>query len=303
MYFSLLNYKFLFIITLFNSFLSLLIEDSDLKITDNYIDDIILNSSNNYTIKFNISLLDNQNIYLSLISKNNSNFTINSKIKNTTTNSFSKMINNTEVGDNICNIKINSSNDNIIQIIHIKNNSYSSYRKITEDDDETIEIKKKFYNFVKFLDDDKNIKVEIKFKDNLKNNVTYGIVRLLSENENYIPRVETFLNKGLIENYGYKKVNKEKSFEIKDIEYDKDDKKNGIYTAFILSINSTANIEHDYSIIINEDIMNEFLIGSIVVALIFAVITFFLIRRKQNVGEKKTGEEFYEEKREEEKEP
>ena len=303
MYFSLLNYKFLFIITLFNSFLSLLIEDSDLKITDNYIDDIILNSSNNYTIKFNISLLDNQNIYLSLISKNNSNFTINSKIKNTTTNSFSKMINNTEVGDNICNIKINSSNDNIIQIIHIKNNSYSSYRKITEDDDETIEIKKKFYNFVKFLDDDKNIKVEIKFKDNLKNNVTYGIVRLLSENENYIPRVETFLNKGLIENYGYKKVNKEKSFEIKDIEYDKDDKKNGIYTAFILSINSTANIEHDYSIIINEDIMNEFLIGSIVVALIFAVITFFLIRRKQNVGEKKTGEEFYEEKQEEEKEP
>jgi preprotein translocase subunit YajC len=303
MYFSLLNYKFLFIITLFNSFLSLLIEDSDLKITDNYIDDIILNSSNNYTIKFNISLLDNQNIYLSLISKNNSNFTINSNFKNATTKSFSNMINSTEVGDNICTININSSNDNIIQIIHIKNNSYSSYRKITEDDDETIEIKKKFYNFVKFLDDDKNIKVEIKFKDNLKNNVICGIVRLLSNNENYIPRVETFKDKGLIDKYNNKKIKKEKSFEIKNIEYDKDDKKNGIYTAFILSINSTANIEHDYSIIINEDIMNEFLIGSIIVALIFAVITFFLIRRKQNVGEKKTGEEFYEEKQEEEKEP
>ena len=48
--------------------------------------------------------------------------------------------------------------------------------------------------------------------------------------------------------------------------------------------------------------MNSFLLGSIIVAFIFAVITFFLIRRKQNVGEKKTGVEFSEEKQEEEKE-
>ena len=198
-------------------------------------------------------------------------------------------------------ISISSEKDNTIQIIHIKNTTDSLYCKVKEDDDETIKIKKKYYNFVKFIGDDKTIKVDIKFKDNLKNNISYGIVRLLSKNEKYIPRVETFKEKGLIDKYDNEKMKKEKTITIKKINHEKDDEDNGIYTAFILSINSSATFK-DYSIIINEDIMNNFLLGSIIVALIFAVITFFLIRRKQNVGEKKTGEEFYEEKQEEEKE-
>ena len=195
-------------------------------------------------------------------------------------------------------IIISSENDNKIQIVHIKNTSDSLYYKVKEDDDETIKIKKKYYNFVKFIGDDKTIKVDIKFKDNLKNNISYGIVRLLSKNEKYIPRVETFKEKGLIDKYDNEKMKKEKTITIKKINHEKDDEDNGIYTAFILSINSSATFK-DYSIIINEDIMNNFLLGSIIVALIFAVITFFLIRRKKNINEKGIDDDFYKENKDE----
>ena len=308
MYSSSLNYKFVFILTLFNTFICLLDSGSNLlaNLADNYIDDIVLNSSEPFTI--NLDLKEKELIHLSLISYDKSNFTIiDTNIKfqtnaSNTTNSYLREINISMV-KNVDKpyIIISSENDNKIQIVHIKNTSDSLYYKVKEDDDETIKIKKKYYNFVKFIGDDKTIKVDIKFKDNLKNNISYGIVRLLSKNEKYIPRVETFKEKGLIDKYDNEKMKKEKTITIKKINHEKDDEDNGIYTAFILSINSSATFK-DYSIIINEDIMNNFLLGSIIVALIFAVITFFLIRRKQNVGEKKTGEEFYEEKQEEEKE-
>lgn len=308
MYSSSLNYKFVFILTLFNTFICLLDSGSNFlaNLADNYIDDIVLNSSEPFTI--NLDLKEKELIYLSLISYDKSNFTIiDTNIKfqtnaSNTTNSYLREINNSMIknGDKPY-ISISSEKDNTIQIIHIKNTTDSLYCKVKEDDDETIKIKKKYYNFVKFIGDDKTIKVDIKFKDNLKNNISYGIVRLLSKNEKYIPRVETFKEKGLIDKYDNEKMKKEKTITIKKINHEKDDEDNGIYTAFILSINSSATFK-DYSIIINEDIMNNFLLGSIIVALIFAVITFFLIRRKQNVGEKKTGEEFYEEKQEEEKE-
>ena len=308
MHSSSLNYKFVFILTLFNTFICLLDSGSNLlaDIEDNYIGDIVLNSSEPFTI--NLDLKEKELIHLSLISYDKSNFTIiDTNIKfqtnaSNTTNSYLREIDISMIknGDKPY-IIISSENDNKIQIVHIKNTSDSLYYKVKEDDDETIKIKKKYYNFVKFIGDDKTIKVDIKFKDNLKNNISYGIVRLLSKNEKYIPRVETFKEKGLIDKYDNEKMKKEKTITIKKINHEKDDEDNGIYTAFILSINSSATFK-DYSIIINEDIMNNFLLGSIIVALIFAVITFFLIRRKQNVGEKKTGEEFYEEKQEEEKE-
>ena len=308
MYSSSLNYKFVFILTLFNTFICLLDSGYNLlaNLEDNYIGDIVLNSSEPFTI--NLDLKEKELIYLSLISYDKSNFTIiDTNIKfqtnaSNTTNSYLREIDISMIknGDKPY-ISICSEKDNTIQIIHIKNTTDSLYCKVKEDDDETIKIKKKYYNFVKFIGDDKTIKVDIKFKDNLKNNISYGIVRLLSKNEKYIPRVETFKEKGLIDKYDNEKMKKEKTITIKKINHEKDDEDNGIYTAFILSINSSATFK-DYSIIINEDIMNNFLLGSIIVALIFAVITFFLIRRKQNVGEKKTGEEFYEEKQEEEKE-
>ena len=51
--------------------------------------------------------------------------------------------------------------------------------------------------------------------------------------------------------------------------------------AFIFSIDSEKKIDN-YSFAINSEIINVFLIVSIVIALIFAIITFFLIRRKQS---------------------
>ena len=310
MYFSSLNYNLLFILTLFNPLLSLLIGDSVFNMTDNYINNIQLNSSNNFSIKLNLNIEEKDYIYLSLISYEKLNFTIitniinNNFINGITINSISKEISNPKIESGeqpFISISSVDNQTNMIQIIHIKNNSHSQYYNFDKGDDETVKINKNYYNLVKFLkNDEKKINVEIKFKDNLKNNIYYGIVRLLSKDKNYIPIVNSFKKVGLIDNYDLSEVKKkEKIIKIKDIEENSD---TNIHKAFILSIDSRATINNDYSVIINEDIMNKFLLGSIIVALIFAVITFFLIRRKQNIREKKTGEEFLEEKQEEEKE-
>ena len=87
------------------------------------------------------------------------------------------------------------------------------------------------------------------------------------------------------------------SFEVKDFQLNKNNNKK--ITAFVCSI-VTDNEIKEYSVIINKDIMSFFLIGSIILALIFAVITFFLIRRKQSIT-KHIGDDFYDEKSEEEK--
>ena len=62
----------------------------------------------------------------------------------------------------------------------------------------------------------------------------------------------------------------------------------------------------EFSFTINSEIINVFLIVSIVIALVFAVITFFLIRRKQTseMLNVEGGENFYkkEEKEKDDKE-
>ena len=86
------------------------------------------------------------------------------------------------------------------------------------------------------------------------------------------------------------------------------DSSNGLknYIAFIFSINSNNGEIKEYSFTINSEIINVFLIVSIVIALIFAVITFFLIRRKQTseMLNVEGGENFYkkEEKEKDDKE-
>ena len=82
--------------------------------------------------------------------------------------------------------------------------------------------------------------------------------------------------------------------------------------AFIFSVD--VNTKQTFSYSINSEIINIFLIVSIVIALVFAVITFFLIRRKQSAdsnsiegaegllkGDKEEGEGEGKEKEKEEK--
>ena len=115
---------------------------------------------------------------------------------------------------------------------------------------------------------------------------------------NYIPRAFNFeaRNESLEIHKDLEKENIIK-FEKSYIEEDENNNKN---FAFVFSIESDENID-EYTVIFNKDIMNKFLIGSIILALIFGIITFFLIRRKQ-VMTKSIGDDFYDENTEEEKE-
>ena len=201
-------------------------------------------------------------------------------------------INTKNIINNKLDIKINialsstSSTETIVQIFKVINNEY---RNITEKYKEKININSK--NFIKFLDKkETRIKVEINFKTEIDDEIAYGIISLPTNNTQYLPTSFSF-------NKTYKEIKKESHSKIKEIEIQEEVKqKNDYYGmqhfAFIFSIKNNK----EYEIRINYDIMDIFLICSIILALIFAVITFFLIRIKQPT--QKTND-FYEEKKEE----
>jgi hypothetical protein len=201
-------------------------------------------------------------------------------------------INTKNIINNKLDIKINialsstSSTETIVQIFKVINNEY---RNITEKNKEKININSK--NFIKFLDKkETRIKVEINFKTEIDDEIAYGIISLPTNKTQFLPTSFSF-------NKTYEEIKKESHSKIKEIEIQEEVKKMNDYYgmqhfAFIFSIKNNK----EYEIRINYDIMDIFLICSIILALIFAVITFFLIRIKQPT--QKTND-FYEEKKEE----
>ena len=285
-------YKFYLSIIVINSISSMLTDDPEIiDIEGNIIVNFSLNANESKTL--NLSYNKNSNNYVSFLSLDNLKFNLEST--KTELNSKDKTLSEIEVknlaeGDLLVNIT--SEKDNRIEVINIINDSQTSYFEITTDDKK---FNKKNYNFVKFLENKDRLKVEINFKKEYEGKLHYGIVHLASKNISYIPRAFYFGNR--IKNKKEEDLKKDMSFTFKDIEISQKDNKKE--TAFICSIQTNETIEN-YSVIINKDIMNNFLIGSIILALIFAVITFFLIRRKQNIT-KHVGDDFYDEKSEEEK--
>ena len=281
-------YKYYLVIILFNLFLSLSINDS-IEISENILTNITLNeSSPNFT--FNIDTSKGNYISLFSLSGVDFNVTINEiNLPEKVTKSFQTTISNTN--GNPITINLSSKENNIIEIIIVKNETKYKYFEI-KNEDQNYKINN-YYNFVKFLDDDKRIKVEI--KDLKVMGLCHcGIVQLATKKINFIPPVTNFKNE--LKKEKNKNISEEFDFEIGTIKYDKNPKKEN--SAFICSIETDEEIK-EYTVIINKDIMNKFLIGSIVVALIFAIITFFLIRRKQNIT-KSIEDDYYEEKTEEE---
>ena len=285
-------YKFYLSIIVINLISSMLTDAPEIiDIKGNIIKNFSLNANESKTL--NLAYNKNSNNYVSFLSLDNLKFNLEST--KTELNSKNKTLSEIEVkdlteGDLLVNIT--SEKNNRIEIINIINDDKSSYFEITADDQK---FNGKNYNFLKFLDNKDKLKVEINFKKKYEGKLHYGIVHLASKNINYIPRAFNFENR--IKNKKQEDLKKDMSFEFKDIELSKKDIKKK--TAFICSIETNETIEN-YSVIINKDIMNKFLIGSIILALIFAVITFFLIRRKQNIT-KHIGDDFYDEKSEEEK--
>ena len=301
----LLKYLNIFVfLSLFSPFLSLYInrpisnlEDEEKNfIGPNNISTINLDQGE--TITFNFTYENNQSSNISIFSKNNKTFTVTSNIDKLNKESTTKLKEELESKDFVENpyLSISSNDKNTIEIINIVKDPYSFYYNIIEDDDKEITINN--YNFVRFIHSDEyKINVDIKFNKEMNCKVFYGNVSLSSNDSYLIPKAFNFEGNKYIKNKTMQDEN-ELSIEIKDL-----NPTQGII-AFIFSINTTESIE--FEVTINKDIMNIFLIGSIAFALIFAVITFFLIRRKQNIS-KSADDDFYkvgakEEEKEEEKE-
>jgi uncharacterized membrane protein len=143
-------------------------------------------------------------------------------------------------------------------------------------------------NFIIFLENENSTETfDMKFKFNEGNNIigkkaTYGFLYLPNENNQYLALGKHY-KKLTIGNLSEHTIDKlEFELKAKHIYYKKQNQ-DAVKTkfAFIFSIDSDKMVG-TYSFSINSEIINIFLIVSIVIALVFAVITFFLIRRKQS---------------------
>lgn len=286
-------FKIFLLLTLYRQFLSLFATEDTfnleepllIELTDN---DIITNKfSEDQTIKLNLSYKINHISYFSIFSINGTEFVINSKIDKLNKNITNKIATNLSSSDfkNDTTILITPKNNCSIEFINIVNDTYSEYEKIDKDKDGK-EIKVTKYNFVRFINNsEKKINIQINFNKTPKGNFCYKVESLSSDNILYIPRAFNF------DGNHCQEIKEENNIEEKELDKINNFKGN---LAFIFSINTTEEIE-SYKVTINEDDMKLFLIISIVIALIFAVITFFLIRRKQKAPSKLNDNDFYKE--------
>ena len=292
-----------------------------LTILDIISSSIILNDDQNIYFQFQINqsqsfilnCSDESEYFLSVLPLNKSNITIYRDNEFEKKNELYNKIIKCTKNENI-NITLSPENETYVDFFFTKINGLNNYEIIDEDeDDREVRIKNK-NNFVRYLDEDneKDIKVDIRFKNEIdkKDNISLfcGIVNLPAKykekdidetKEQFsIPKANLFpkfVNDLLIQIDQFD--GKEKSFKFKNITYDKNENKTKSYYALIFSIVSDNPIEK-YYVTINKDNMSLVLIVFILLALLFAIISFFLIRRKQNNG--KLNNDFYNEKDESE---
>ena len=211
--------------------------------------------------------------------------------------------------------KFNKSTTGLEKIVEItsvlKNDRLrcNEYKKVDYEIDTEIKVDKN--NFVIFLDDEDVEKFEMKFnfKDDIKNKqITYGFINLPTKDENYLVLGKHYKNNdsdsSQLKQDTFSEAAKQITVDNPFHKKSKDSIKPNL--AFIFSIENEGKMIEEFSFTINSEIINVFLIVSIVIALVFAVITFFLIRRKQTseMLNVEGGENFYkkEEKEKDDKE-
>ena len=297
------------LLTLFNALLSLSINKDnyeleetifDYNISDNFINTIDLKKDKNITL--NVSYTFGRNLFLSIKTLNNKTFNVScsdiKELNKEDTKEFIKTIDMlTFKKDELLAIDIGSKENNSIEIINIVDEDKNKYYLIKEIDKTYTINNSNFVYYIKNNEiENKKLVIKLKFKDEINAKMYNSLIRLSSNNTDYIPRVFNF-NKSLYLKEDFK--GKEKTIEVSE---DKGNKKLDI-VAFIFSIDPESIVD-EYSVTLSieekNDIMNEFLIGSIILALIFAVITFFLIRRKKNINEKNIEDDFYKEENKDE---
>ena len=200
-------------------------------------------------------------------------------------------------------IKLTVQEDADIEVTCVAKSDYTEYEKIDYNIDQEIPVKKN--NFVIFLTDSdedyEKFDMKFNFKDDIKEKtVHYGFICLPTDSLEYIALGKQY--SGLKDT---KFDESAKEITVDNPYYEKEKDKLKKHFAFIFSIDTETEKIGEYSFTINSEIINAFLIVSIVIALVFAVITFFLIRRKQS-SESTTieggGENFYQNKAKDEKE-
>ena len=208
--------------------------------------------------------------------------------------------------DNVLNenrrLVVSTNKNCTIEIISVLKSEVNDYEIVEYSIDKELKVKNN--NFVIFLGDEDPEKFDMKynFKDDIKGKkVTYGFICLPTKEEKYLALGKNYriYYSDLSENDVTETGNQ---FTAENKYYKKDKEKLKPNLAFIFSIDSNTKIE-EFSFTINSEIINVFLIVSIVIALVFAVITFFLIRRKQTSEMTNVeGGDFYKKEEKEEKE-
>ena len=277
--------SFTLLLILFSAYTSLLLDglnselkDHDLKLTETKLYYINIEANQTKTIQLFNWKKENKKVYVSFVVLNDTTIKVKSNV--------SKILDGkNELHDNHLLIKYNTSDyieDNInitlspnknatIEITNIIQEELMQYQTISLSENNVNK-----NNFVLFLNDAKNkYKLSIKFNEK-PNKCHDALLRLPTKDSNYILPASNYNkeNNNCTDNY---------EFKIGDI---KDKNKNKNYSAFIFSIDEEKNYNYTVTVTQDDEAMNIFLYISIGLAGVFAVITFFLIRRKQSIDTK-----------------
>ena len=278
--------SFTLLLILFNVFTSVLYEGLNSQLKDQDMTQTkltILNLTANQTETLHLyKEKKNAMVYLSIVVLGDAQIKVNSsmeKILDENKKEFSDFLQiNYSISEAIVddiNLKLTPNKDVQIEITNIIQDKFMEYQEISYAQNNVTK-----NNFVLFLNDTKNkYKVSIKFnKDSKPISCYYNLLRLPTNDFNYILPASKYNKKN-------NQCKEDYEFRIGDI---KGEDKNKKHSAFIFSIEE--NKLYNYSVTINitqvDEAMTIFLYISIGLAGVFAVITFFLIRRKQSIDTK-----------------
>ena len=281
--------SFNLLLILFSAYTSLLLDglnselkDHDLNMTETKLSYIKIETNQTKTIQLYNWKKENKKVYVSFVVlddaiikvKSNVNKILDGKNEFHDKPLLIKYNTSDYKGDNI-NITLTPNKNATIEIINIIQEELMQYQTISLSENSVNK-----NNFVLFLNDAKNkYKLSIKFKEDSKPNKCHdALLRLPTSDSNYILPASNYNNEN-------NKCKDNYEFKIGDIK-SKDINKN--YPAFIFSIDEEKYYNYNVTITITQEdeAMNIFLYISIGLAGVFAVITFFLIRRKQSIDTK-----------------
>ena len=284
-----MSFTLLLIVILFNSFISVLYDNlnpkslsltPDLTSSKIFTLNLIKNQKETLTL---YSGNEYQKVYMSICVLNGTNIKINSnenKILNETDlnnkNKSNQKIhyNTSEYSGKEINIDLTSTSDGDAQVEITNNLQKESYQDLSLNKNDV-----KQNNFAFFMEKTTNkYEIEIKFNESqTPDKCYYQVVRLPIKDSKYILPASYYILDSKTCNFGKLSFNN-------DNVTDNNSTKNEI--AFIFSIADNKAFNYTVTVTKLDEAMTIFLYVSIGLAGVFAVITFFLIRRKQSIDTK-----------------